>query len=67
MTETECEEPSGIKKAADKLAKPAEWTIAASVGALLTDISALDAGPEWLPLVGGIIAAILRVLPMFLR
>ena len=58
---------SAAKKAADSISRPAEWGIAGSVGLGLAEMPTFDGGPEWLPIVSGIVSLILRILPVFLR
>ena len=59
--------PSKAASLASKVARPAEWGIAGSVGLALSESSHLQGGPDWLPVVSGIIALILRLLPVFFR
>jgi len=60
-------EESKAKKAASSISRPAEWGIAGSVGLGLAEMPTFDGGPEWLPIVSGIVSLILRILPVFLR
>lgn len=60
-------EQSKAKATAQSIARPAEWGIAGSVGLALADIPNVEGGPEWLPIVSGIVSLILRLLPVFLR
>jgi hypothetical protein len=59
--------PSKASALATRVARPAEWGIAGSAGLALAETTQLQGGPDWLPVVSGIVSLILRLLPVFFR
>ncbi len=59
--------PSKASSIAAKMTRPAEWGIAGSAGLALAETTPLDGGPDWLPVLSGIVSLILRLLPVFFR